>query len=552
MAIADRLRHLLSIGRHLPQGRAPQVPRADGAWQRDQLGRAPRRGRGDLDGPAGPRGGKGRPGRHPLREPARVGHRRPRHPVRGRRRTCRSTRRSPPPRSRYILNDSRGEGRLRLDRGPGGEGRRDPGRALRHLQHVVRFDPTASPGTMSLDELRAKGREALAADPDAVRRRAAEVSRRRPRHPHLHLGHHRRPQGGDAHPRQPRLQRPRRGEGLPDARTRRTSRSSFLPLCHSFERTAGHNFMLHAGRHHRLRRERREGAREHAARCGPHVMCSVPRLYEKMYARVNEKVAADPPLRQKIFHWAIGVGREVFAHTRGAHRRPGPLLKLQVRARRQARLLEDQGAHRRPAPALRLRRRAPRPGDRRVLRRRGAARSARATGSPRRARSSPATAPTACKPGTVGLPLDGVEVKIAEDGEILTRGPHVMKGYFNKPEATAEAIDADGWFHTGDIGLLDPDGFLVITDRKKDIIVTSGRQEHRPPADREPPQDQPVLRRGGDDRQQAQLPRRAGGAELRGPRGLGEARTASPRPSREELVARPEVVQPLPGPHRPS
>jgi len=347
---------------------------------------------------------------------------------------------------------------------------------LPNLQHVVRFDGAPVPGTTSLDELRARGREALAADRDAVRRRAGEVTKD-------DLATLIYTSGTTGDPKGVMLTHGNLVHNILAAEkvfpqvNHEWTALSFLPLCHSFERTAGHNFMVYTGVTIAYA-ESVEKVPENMLEVRPTIMCSVPRLYEKMYARVNEKVASDPPLRQRIFRWAIGVGRETFAHT-VAGTTPGPLLRAKFAL---ADRLVFSKIKARTGGRLQLFISGGAPLAREIAEFFGAAGMLVCEGYGLTETSPVITCnrPGHVKPGTVGLPLEHVEVRIAEDGEILTRGPHVMKGYFRKPEATAEAIDREGWFHTGDIGYVDGDGFLVITDRKKDIIVTSGGKNIAP------------------------------------------------------------------------
>jgi long-chain acyl-CoA synthetase len=347
---------------------------------------------------------------------------------------------------------------------------------LKIIRHVIRMDDAPIEGTTSLAELRAKGREALLRDRDAVRRRVAEV---RPEDLATLIY----TSGTTGDPKGVMLTHSNLVSNVLGAAKifpelgKDDVCLSFLPLCHSFERTAGHNFMLYAGATIAYA-ESVEAVPQNLQEVRPTVMSSVPRLYEKMYARVNEKVAADPPARQKIFRWALSVGREIFRH-KVERTEPGLWLKLKLRI---ADALVFSKIKERTGGRLRMFVSGGAPLAREIAEFFGAAGLLICEGYGLTETSPVITAnrPDWIKPGTVGLPLEGIEVKIAADGEILTRGPHVMKGYFNKPEATAEAIDKEGWFHTGDIGVLDKDGFLVITDRKKDILVTSGGKNIAP------------------------------------------------------------------------
>jgi long-chain acyl-CoA synthetase len=378
----------------------------------------------------------------------------------------------------YILNDS--ETKMLFVSTPAQARKVQEIRAqATHLQHVIRMEEMpaeAAEGTLSIDEVREKGRPALQADPEAVRKRAAEVKETDLATLIYTSGTTGDPKGVMLTHRN--LVSNTVGSSQVFAAMGKDDVAlSFLPLCHVFERMSGHYLMLLQGCSIAYA-ESVEKVPANMVEVRPTVMCSVPRLYEKMYARVHEKVASDPPLRQKIFRWAVGVGRAMFRH-QIERTTPGLLLRAQFAL---ADKLVFSKIKERTGGRLRLFVSGGAPLAREIAEFFGAAGLLILEGYGLTETSPVITVnrPDAIKPGSVGLPIQDVEVKIAADGEILTRGPHVMKGYFKKPDATAEAIDPDGWFHTGDIGVIDERGFLTITDRKKDIIVTSGGKNIAP------------------------------------------------------------------------
>jgi long-chain acyl-CoA synthetase len=250
---------------------------------------------------------------------------------------------------------------------------------------------------------------------------------------------------------------------------------SFLPLSHAFERMVGYIYLLCGLTV--IFAESFETVGRDLAVVKPTIVTGVPRVYEKLHARIMEKGAAASGVKAALFRWAIGVGvargRALLTGTQ-----PGLLTSMQAGFADRlvfAKIREGLGGRLRyfisgsaPLPV-------------------SIAEFFHGIGMPiLEGYGLTETAPVltvnraaAPRAGTVGPAVEGVELRIAEDGEILARGPNIMTGYYNKPQATADVLK-DGWFHTGDIGTIDASGYLAITDRKKDLLVTSGGKKIAP------------------------------------------------------------------------
>lgn len=241
---------------------------------------------------------------------------------------------------------------------------------------------------------------------------------------------------------------------------------SFLPLSHSYEHTAGLMFPISIGAQIYFA----EGADTLAANlieARPTIMTAVPRLYETLHQRLRRGIEREKGVKRRLFEQAVAIGRKRLAGEplglgeRLLDRVLERLVREKVRARFGGRLkaMVSGGAPLNPeigrfflALGVQL---------------------LQGYGQTEAAPVIACNPPGTIRIDTVGPALRGVEVKIAEDGEILVAGDNVMKGYWNDPEATARTI-VDGWLKTGDIGFLDADGYLRITDRKRDFIKNSG------------------------------------------------------------------------------
>ena len=251
---------------------------------------------------------------------------------------------------------------------------------------------------------------------------------------------------------------------------------SFLPLSHVLERMTGHftGFALGCTVYYA---ESIETVADNLGETNPSIVVSVPRLFEKMYNKINDGLKTAPSIRRKIFKWAYSVGEQT-AHITDKSTLTG-LTKIKFNLANKLVYSKVRG---RLGGNIRFFVSGGAPLSKEVAEFFSYLNITILEGYGLTETSPVLTSNTEeeLRFGTVGKPIFNVDIKIADDGEILAKGPNIMKGYYKNDEATKEAIDSDGWFYTGDIGEFDEDGFLKITDRKKSLIVTSGGKNIAP------------------------------------------------------------------------
>ncbi|HJV94386.1 MAG TPA: AMP-dependent synthetase/ligase [Albitalea sp.] len=256
-------------------------------------------------------------------------------------------------------------------------------------------------------------------------------------------------------------------------------RMCFLPLCHIAERVVGAYAALYTGARLNFV-ERPDTVAENVREIAPTVLFAVPRVWEKFYSAVTIAVQEASRLQQFAYRWAVGVGARV-AELALAGAPVPPSLRLRFRVARLLALDNVRkliGVHR-----ARLLLTGAAPISPELIR------WYLALGIPmlegwaqtESCALGTITRPWLIRPGTIGQAANGIEVRVdPASGELLIRGPNVFMGYLNQPQRSAETVDADGWLHSGDVGVAEADGFFRITDRMKDIIITAGGKNVTP------------------------------------------------------------------------
>ena len=374
-----------------------------------------------------------------------------------------------PPQVRYILNDS-GSSALFLANREKFLELKDILGECPQVKHIIFFDPegvTTEDG-LTLAQLEEKGREQERTDPGLIDRMAAETAPE-------DLATIIYTSGTTGEPKGVMLTHANLVSNLIDSSGHLSIGEedtvlSLLPLSHVYERQAMYMYLHHGMAVYFA--ESLQTVAPNLREVRPTLMVGVPRLFEKVYARIQERAAEKGKVAEALLAWAVRVGTE-YAR-RLSDRKPIPF-KLKVQHDIATKLVFSKWKE---AFGGRIR----------LLLSGGAALSEElacvyiGAGIPiiqgyGLTETSPVVTASGMdnfRIGTVGRAIPHVEIRIAADGEIEVRGPNVMQGYYNKPEETAAAFTEDGWFRTGDIGTIDQDGYLRITDRKKELFKTSG------------------------------------------------------------------------------